>query len=128
MGVYPDTYTVGYDGYDRLHSLYPELLKRLDDSSDAIRMTVLQTWLAYAKCISAKTYDVDLYRAHMDHCIKGMIIHLDDQDEAIQGGVDAVLREFAKTTPGLVFAAANAAKHKHRDAEKCIALAQLAEG
>ena len=34
---------------DMLHQIYPELLKRMDDSSDEIRIVVTRTFLAYFK-------------------------------------------------------------------------------
>lgn len=34
---------------DMLHQVYPELLKRMDDSSDEIRIVVTRTFLAYFK-------------------------------------------------------------------------------
>ena len=34
---------------DLLHTLYPELLKRLDDSNDDIRVFVTKTFLAFFK-------------------------------------------------------------------------------
>ena len=35
---------------DRLHNMYPVLIKRLDDSSDDIRVAVCQTFTAYLNC------------------------------------------------------------------------------
>ena len=71
----------------RLHNMYPELLKRLDDSNDDVRVAVTDTWLAYLGCFQ-KDYKVDLYRAHLEAIYKGLLIHLDDPDTRIQ---DAVL-------------------------------------
>jgi len=34
---------------EMLHQIYPELLKRMDDSSDEIRIVVTKTFLAYFK-------------------------------------------------------------------------------
>ena len=35
-----------------LHSMYCDLLKRLDDSSDEIRMTMTKTLIAYTELVS----------------------------------------------------------------------------
>lgn len=78
---------------DRLHNLYPELLKRLDDSSDEIRMMVTRTFLAYFDCFQNK-YDVGLYRAHLEALYKGLLVHLDDPEEKIQEGVLGKSPEF----------------------------------
>ena len=71
----------------RLHNMYPELLKRLDDSNDDVRIAVTDTWLAYLACFQ-DDYQVALYRAHLEAMYKGLLIHLDDPDTRIQ---DAVL-------------------------------------
>ena len=75
---------------DRLHNMYPELLKRLDDSSDEIRVMVTQTMLAYLDCFR-EDYEVGLYRAHLEALYKGLLVHLDDPEAKIQ---EAVLSEF----------------------------------
>ena len=74
---------------DRLHNMYVELLKRLDDSSDEIRLMVARTFLAYLDCFQA-AYDVQLYRAHLEAMYKGLLVHLDDPDDRIQ---EAILGE-----------------------------------
>lgn len=39
---------------DRLHSLYPDLLKRLDDSSDEIRIATTRTLVAFVRSVDDK--------------------------------------------------------------------------
>jgi len=128
LTVYSDGFTEDYAAYDRLHSLYPELLKRLDDNSDAIRLSVLAAWVAYGKCLASKSYDTQLYRAHLEVMFKGLLIHLDDPDASIQAAVDTVLRTMAPLGPGELYELASAAKGKHRDPAKVIAIEELAEG
>jgi len=71
---------------DRLHNMYLELLKRLDDSSDEIRLTVSKTFMAYLDCFQ-QSYDVQLYRAHLEAMYKGLLVHLDDPDVRIQEAI-----------------------------------------
>ena len=71
---------------DRLHNMYLELLKRLDDSNDEIRVTVSKTFLAYLDCF-ADRYDVNLYRAHLEAMYKGLLVHLDDPEPKIQESI-----------------------------------------
>ena len=73
-------------GQDRLHNMYPDLLKRLDDSSDEVRITVSKTFLAYFDCFM-NGYDVSLYRAHLEAIYKGLLIHLDDSEPKIQEAI-----------------------------------------
>ena len=75
---------------DRLHNMYPDLLKRLDDSSDEVRVMVTHTFLAYFDCFQ-NNYEVDLYRAHLEALYKGLLVHLDDPEARIQ---EAVLSEW----------------------------------
>ena len=82
--------TVGRDlDQDRLHNLYPDLLKRLDDSSDDIRIAMAQTFSAYIECFR-DNYDVILYRAHIEAIYNGLLVHLDDPDRPIQQAVAGV--------------------------------------
>lgn len=71
---------------DRLHNMYPELLKRLDDSSDEIRVMVSKTFLAYLQCFGDK-YDANLYRAHLEAIYSGLLVHLDDPEIKIQEAI-----------------------------------------
>jgi len=125
--AYPEGFNGGYESYDRLHILYPDLLKRLDDNDDVIRLVVLRTWLAYAKCISTKKYDTQLYKVHLDAICKGILIHLDDPDKAIQDAVMAVLKELAPVNPSMVASLAAAAKSKHRHPQLCEELEKFAK-
>lgn len=128
LTVFQEGFTTDYAAYDRLHSLYPELLKRLDDNSDAIRLAVLGTWLAYGKCLASKSYDTQLYRAHLQVMYKGLLIHLDDPDAKIQEAVDSVLRTMAPLGAGELYELATSVKAKHRDPAKVAAIEELAEG
>lgn len=79
---------------DRLHNMYPELLKRLDDSSDEVRLIVAKTFLAYFDCFESG-YDVGLYRAHLEAVYRGLLVHLDDPETSIQ---EAILGQLHSAT------------------------------
>ena len=49
--------------------MYPELLKRLDDSNDDVRIAVTDTWLAYLACFQ-DDYQVALYLPISRRCTK----------------------------------------------------------
>lgn len=42
-----NNYVIGFNLVDKLHTLYCDLLKRLDDSSDDVRIATTQTLMAY---------------------------------------------------------------------------------
>ena len=76
---------------DRLHALYMELLKRLDDSSDEIRVAVAKTFVTFFSCFPEE-YDRRLYKAHLETLYTGLLVHLDDPDQTIQ---EAVLGKYS---------------------------------
>ncbi|KAK7506627.1 hypothetical protein BaRGS_00002102 [Batillaria attramentaria] len=111
---------------DQLHNLYPELLKRLDDSSDDIRVTVSCTFLAYFDCFQDK-YDRDLYGAHLEAIYKGLLVHLDDPEQKIQEAVLKVLERAGQIHPQRLLQEVEAVKHKHRNPTYCERLIEYAQ-
>lgn len=76
---------------DRLHKAYPDLLKRLDDVSDDIRLAICSTLNAYVQAFHGD-FNSDLYRAHLEDIAKVLLIHMDDQNSQIQNAVFGKLR------------------------------------
>ncbi|XP_069124070.1 dynein axonemal assembly factor 5-like [Argopecten irradians] len=103
---------------DRLHNMYPELLKRLDDSDDEIRITVAKTWLGYLGSFGGR-YDAALYKAHVEAIYKGLLVHLDDPDAKIQKAILEVLNSAASLIPNMLIGAIEEIKHKHRSQHYC---------
>ena len=106
---------------DRLHSLYGELLKRLDDSSDEIRVAVTKTLTAYISAFP-DGYECGLYSAHIEAIYRGLLIHLDDPSSEIQEAVMVVLRQASHLNPPLLVQLVESVKHKHRTTRYCDAL------
>ncbi|XP_013406264.1 dynein assembly factor 5, axonemal [Lingula anatina] len=106
---------------DRLHNISPELIKRLDDSSDDIRVAVSKTFLSMLDCFE-KPYNVDLYRAHLEFMFKGLLVHLDDPEANIQEAVLEVLMKAASLQPAMLVKEIESVKHKHRTPKYCDAL------
>ena len=69
--------------------MFPDLLKRLDESSDDVRIACCQTFEAYLSCFH--DYQPGLYRAHYEAIYRGLLIHLDDPERSIQEAVLGVL-------------------------------------
>ncbi|KAH9491870.1 Dynein assembly factor 5, axonemal [Bulinus truncatus] len=113
-------------GQDRLHNMYPELLKRLDDSNDEIRMTVTKTLLAYFDCFEGG-YDALLYRAHLEAIYRGLLVHLDDPERNIQEAVLGVLKKACELSPHMLIKEVESVKHKHRSTKYCDELIQHAQ-
>ena len=81
--------------HDRLHNMYPDLLKRMDDSSDDVRVAVAATFQSYFACFQ-NDYNVGLYKAHLEAIYRGLLVHLDDPEPRIQ---EAVLGKFPSVPP-----------------------------
>lgn len=97
---------------DRLNLLYPELLKRMDDSSNDIRIITTKAFSSYFKCFD--NYDIELFKLHLEAMFKGLLIHLDDPDKAIQDSVLAALKDACSIHPRLLRSKLNEVRHKHR--------------
>ncbi|XP_071107149.1 dynein axonemal assembly factor 5-like [Haliotis cracherodii] len=110
---------------DRLHNMYPELLKRLDDSSDEVRLIVAKTFLAYFDCFESG-YDVGLYRAHLEAVYRGLLVHLDDPETSIQEAILDVLKRSAQISPSMLVTEVDSVKHKHRTGKYCDELVKFA--
>jgi dynein assembly factor 5 len=81
---------------DRLHKAYPDMLKRLDDVSDEIRLAICSTLNAYVQGFHGD-FTIELYRAHLEDIAKILLIHMDDQNSQIQNAV------FGNPHPQIVF-------------------------
>lgn len=67
--------------------IYPELLKRLDDSQDAIRIETANSFLVFFTYLN-ENWSTSLY----EYTVKNIFIHLDDQNEQIQKAIMEVLK------------------------------------
>ncbi|UJR10180.1 hypothetical protein I4U23_014395 [Adineta vaga] len=106
---------------DRLHKAYPDLIKRLDDVSDDIRLAVCSTLNAYVQAFHGD-FTVELYRAHLEDIAKVLLIHMDDQNNQIQNAVFDTIIQFATKLQGASESFINETrnvKHKHRNQNLC---------
>jgi dynein assembly factor 5 len=107
-----------WENVDRLHQLHSDLLKRLDDNSDEVRIAVSKTLVTFASAFPAK-YERDLYKAHTEDLYKGLLVHLDDPSSLIQEGVLGVLKEACRLNPDLLREQLDDVKHRHREDRYC---------
>ena len=87
-----------------------ELLKRLDDSSDGVRIGACRA-LAVALARPAADVDVGLLRT--------LAVHLDDAERAVRDAVGGVLLACAAREPGLVAAELPDACRLHKSKDLC---------
>jgi dynein assembly factor 5, axonemal len=77
---------------DMLHKLYPELIKRLDDQSEEIRIKTLDVFRVYVDCLFGNggqpgVYDHVLYQAHTQFIYENLLLYLDDSNSSVQAKV-----------------------------------------
>jgi dynein assembly factor 5 len=110
--------------------LYPELLKRLDDSHDNLRIVAAQTlqhfitdidrWTGLMKTIPhpEDTYvECELDDVHWESLFKGMAIHLDDMNQAVQESIASVftaMMHLSCVPKQVLKSHLESVKHKHR--------------
>merc|ERR1712118_399612 len=71
---------------EQLLEVYPEMLKRLDDSNDKIRTVVCEALSVFFKCLPPK-WSRSLY----EYILRTLFVHLDDPNPEIQQGIYGVL-------------------------------------
>ncbi|KAL7861160.1 hypothetical protein AOLI_G00175090 [Acnodon oligacanthus] len=70
-------------GSDTLNRIYPELLKRVDDSSDEVRAEALKALSVWFSSLG-KCYDTETQRPHLQFLYQQLLLYLDDPDHRIQ--------------------------------------------
>ena len=104
-------------------AMYPELLKRLDDSNDDVRRTICATIAVYFSAPAPGAFSSTCY----GYMIDTLLIHLDDPEEDMQKCVFATLEAAIEIVPQLVVAKATKAVDSHRDGEMAEELAEKAK-
>ncbi|XP_056391895.1 dynein axonemal assembly factor 5 [Hyla sarda] len=108
---------------DKLNKIYPELVKRLDDASDEVRITAAKTLSLWFTFIDDR-YERTMYRGHLEFLYRCLLVHLDDTDTTLQATVLDVLKEASSAYPSLLAQEIEAVKHKHRTPVYCDQLLQ----
>ncbi|KYO30670.1 dynein assembly factor 5, axonemal isoform A [Alligator mississippiensis] len=110
-------------GPDKLNTIYPEILKRLDDVSHDVRLAAAETLTSWFKCIG----DGDgksVLKSNIEFLYRELLIHLDDPDQNIQQAVLEVLKEGSDLCPDLLVEEIEVVVHKHRTPVYCNQLLQ----
>merc|ERR1719316_1607325 len=107
-----------------LRDVYPELLKRLDDSNDAIRQAICAVLKTFFDILgSVPKWGDSLYQ----YIIKHLFVHLDDPAAEMQQAMAEVLRVAVHVNPSAFLAEARTAAGKSCHPRACEELARLAE-
>ncbi|XP_022051018.2 dynein axonemal assembly factor 5 isoform X2 [Acanthochromis polyacanthus] len=108
---------------EALNKIYPELLKRLDDSSEEVRGEALQALDLWLSSLT-KDYDLELCSPHLQLFFQQLLLHLDDPDGSVQDRVLDVLRKGGSVHPVLLRREVEAVRDKHRSPVYCDLLLQ----
>ncbi|XP_003416624.2 dynein axonemal assembly factor 5 [Loxodonta africana] len=108
---------------EKLLKTYPELLKRLNDVSNEVRIAAATTLITWLKCIpndDGKSY----YQSNIQYLYKELLVYLDDAEPAVQDAVLEVLKEGSILFPEILVQETEAVLHKHRSPALCQQLLQ----
>jgi dynein assembly factor 5 len=72
--------------YETQRKLYPELLKRLDDSNDAIRVEAARAFEQFLRGMAP-----GFEPGQMEYMVRALCVHLDDSNSGVQDAVQAVM-------------------------------------
>ncbi|XP_062294779.1 dynein axonemal assembly factor 5-like [Scomber scombrus] len=108
---------------EALNKLYPELLKRLDDSSEEVRSVALQALGLWLSSLT-KDYNPELCAPHLQFLFQQLLLHLDDPDSSVQDQVLEILKKGSSVHPSLLQREVEAVRDKQRSPLYCNQLLQ----
>jgi len=112
-------------------ALYPELLKRLDDASDSVRLKVCGPLVAFLHALKySTTYaesGANFDRTNFQYLLRGLLVHLDDASVEVQQAVLHVLEEAVAVDAAVLSDEVRAVRERHRSTKLCDALLQRAQ-
>ncbi|XP_059416461.1 dynein axonemal assembly factor 5-like [Carassius carassius] len=103
---------------DSLNKIYPELLKRVDDSSEDVRVEALMSLSTWFSSLG-RNYDTQSCRPHLEFLFQQLLLYMDDPDTKIQDSVLEVLKVGSEVDGGLLQQQTEAVREKQRSPEYC---------
>ncbi|XP_058270319.1 dynein axonemal assembly factor 5-like [Hemibagrus wyckioides] len=108
---------------DTLNKIYPELLKRLDDSSQEVRAEALKALSVWLSSLD-KNFDTHTHHPNLEFLFQHLLLYLDDPDHQIQLMVLEVLKASSVADPVLLQQKVEEVREKQRSSEYCDQLLQ----
>ncbi|XP_040918833.1 dynein assembly factor 5, axonemal-like [Toxotes jaculatrix] len=105
------------------NKMYPELLKRLDDSSEEVRGVALQALGQWLSSLS-KDYNPELCAPHLQLLFQQLLLHMDDPNASVQDQVLEILKKGSSVHPALLKREVEAVRDKQRSPLYCDQLLQ----
>jgi len=110
--------------------LYPELLKRLDDANDQVRVVAcgpLSALFAALRYSNTYSSDANFDRTNYQYLLRGLLVHLDDPSPQIQSVVMGLLQEAMHLDPPVFSAEVRDVRERHRTTKLCDQLIEHAQ-
>ena len=104
--------------------IYPEMLKRLDDSLDSIRIAVTNPFCIYFEVLIKKG---NIRLGNFPYIIESLFTHLDDPSEAVRKSIFFTLQTALKFNPSEFIAKAKIIKTKHKHPRSVGELIEMAK-
>lgn len=107
---------------ETVRRLYPEMLKRLDDASDEIRLQVCASLVALIRCFTySAIYSTssNLDKTNYQYFLRGLLVHLDDPSHNIQQAVGSVVGEAMHADPPVCIEELRAVRDRQRSPQLC---------
>ncbi|XP_058791450.1 dynein axonemal assembly factor 5 [Phymastichus coffea] len=92
---------LSYINEEHIHKTSSEILSRLEDSNDQVRLAAIEAVREIWK-ILPKDYDLSFYYVHIDYVYTNMLTHLDDPKEKFQKLILECLMDLVKIHPMLL--------------------------
>mmetsp|Transcript_55727 Transcript_55727/g.124493 ORF Transcript_55727/g.124493 Transcript_55727/m.124493 type:complete len:252 (-) Transcript_55727:184-939(-) len=112
-----------------VRSLYPELLKRLDDANDAVRVRACAPLASLCAAFRySTTYDAsaNFDKTNYQYLLRGLLVHLDDPSPEIQQPVMTLLEQMMNVDPPVFAGEVRAVRDRHRTTKLCDKLIEQA--
>jgi len=117
--------------HDWVRALYPELLKRLDDASDVIRLescAPLVALMQSANYSAVYAAGANLDKTNYQYFLRGLLVHLDDPSPEIQQAVMRVVEQAMQVDPPVCAEELRAVRERHRSPKLCDSLIEKLGG
>nr|KAF6446452.1 dynein axonemal assembly factor 5 [Rousettus aegyptiacus] len=107
---------------DKFVKIYPELLKRLNDISNDVRLAAASALATWLECV--RRDEKTLYQSDVQFLYRELLLHLDDPEGTVQDAVLGVLKAGSALFPDALLRETEAVIHKHRSPAYCEQLLQ----
>nr|XP_056722598.1 dynein axonemal assembly factor 5 [Euleptes europaea] len=97
---------------DKLVTIYPELLKRLDDASHDVRLEAAKALVNWFRCVDDEKKA--LLKTNIEFLYQELLVELDDPNQNIQSAVLDILKEGGILYPDILVEQIKTVLHKHR--------------